>query len=112
VIGLELDAEIERATLGAAHRAGLTLVPLPARMVSVFGFAFRTDEWWFRRRGMRAIHFTTGYHTDYHQPTDTPDRLVPAQMRRVARTAAGLMDHLAGKVRAKSKSSKKSGSGL
>jgi Zn-dependent M28 family amino/carboxypeptidase len=96
VIGLEADAGARAATLAAAEAAGLKLVPAPARLLQVFGYAYRTDDWWFRRRGMPAYHFSTGFHDDYHRPSDTPDKLVPEQLGRVANTAAGLIDYLAG----------------
>jgi hypothetical protein len=88
---LALFADAERAAVAA----GLELVRAPPRALVIFGSDFRTDEWMFRRHGVRAIHFSTGLHEDYHQPTDTVDRLVPAQMARVAATAAGLIETLA-----------------
>jgi hypothetical protein len=68
---------------------------VPAALVELFGFEDRTDDWWFRRRGVLSIHMSTSLHDDYHKPTDTADRLAPAQLERVARTAAVLLDHLA-----------------
>lgn len=94
-IGLEDDPAARAAALAAADAAGLHLVPAPAGLLEVFGYAYRTDEWRFRHRGIKAYHFSTGFHDDYHQTTDTPDKLVPEQMRRVALTAAGLLDFLA-----------------
>jgi hypothetical protein len=99
VVGLEGHPEIRAAAESAARAAGLDLVPVPAHLVELFGFEDRTDEWWFRRRGITSIHMSTSLHEDYHQPSDTADRLVPAQMERVARTADGLLDVLAGRVR-------------
>ena len=78
----------------AADSVGLHLIIAPARLLEVFGSALRTDEWRFRRVGVRAIHFSTGYHDDYHEPTDTPDKLIPGQMSRIARAAAALLAHL------------------
>ena len=95
VVGLEGHEGARRAATAAAQRAGLNLVPAPARLLELFGFEDRTDEWWFRRQGILSIHFSTGLHDDYHQPTDTPDKLVPAQLERVARTAFGLLNYLA-----------------
>jgi Zn-dependent M28 family amino/carboxypeptidase len=96
VVGLEGgDPSWREAAERAARAAGLDLVPAPARLVELFGGHDRTDDWWFRRRGVPSIHFSTGLHDDYHRPTDTADRLVPAQMERVARTSAGLLWHLA-----------------
>lgn len=98
-IGLEADAGAHAAAMAAAAGAGLELVAAPAGLIEVFGYAYRTDEWWFRRRGIDAFHFSTGFHRDYHRTSDTPDRLVPAQMRRVALTAAGLLDYLVTRAR-------------
>ena len=102
IVGLEGHPELAAAADAAARAAGLDLVPVPAHLVELFGFEDRTDEWWFRRRGITSIHMSTSLHEDYHQPTDTSDRLVPAQMERVARTADGLLDVLAGRVAATS----------
>jgi hypothetical protein len=90
VIGTETLNGARAAVQRSADAAGLKLIAAPAGLLEVFGYANRTDDWWFRRRRVPAIHFSTGMHDDYHQPTDTPDRLVPEQMSRVARTAAGL----------------------
>jgi Zn-dependent M28 family amino/carboxypeptidase len=96
VVGLEGHPAVRAAAERAAAAAGLTLVSTPAKALEVFGFDDRTDDWWFRRRGVFAVHFSTSMHYDYHQPSDTVDKLVPAQMRRVARTAYGLLVYLAG----------------
>jgi aminopeptidase N len=95
IVGLETRPDLLGVARRAARGAGLDLVPVPAALVELFGFEDRTDDWWFRRRGVLSIHMSTSLHDDYHQPTDTADRLVPAQLERVARTAAGLLDHLA-----------------
>ena len=95
IVGLEGRADLLAAARLATGPAGLELLPVPAALVELFGFEDRTDEWWFRRRGVVSIHISTSLHEDYHQPTDTPDRLAPAQLERVARAAAGLLDHLA-----------------
>ncbi len=95
IVGLETRPDLLAAARRSARAAGLDLVPVPAALVELFGFEDRTDEWWFRRRGILSIHISTSLHEDYHQPTDTADRLTPAQLERVARTSAGLLDHLA-----------------
>ncbi len=95
VVGLEADPAAAAALEKVARRVGLTLVPAPARLLEVFGYAYRTDDWWFRRRGIPAFHFSTGFHADYHQPSDTPDKIVPAQLSRIAQAADGLLDHFA-----------------
>lgn len=95
IIGLEDIPEARAPARRAAAEAGLTLVEVPSRLLEAFAIDNRTDEWWFRRRGVPSIHFSTGMHDDYHRPSDTIDRLVPAQLERVARTAAELMEFLA-----------------
>ena len=79
-----------------AASAGLDLIAVPAR-TSSSSSASRTapTNGGFDAAACLAIHVSTSLHDDYHQPTDTPDRLVPAQLERVARTAAGLLDVLA-----------------
>jgi len=95
VVGLEQEPAVKAAALAAARHQGLDLVAAPARLVELFGYDDRTDEWWFRRRGILAIHFSTGMHRDYHRPSDTPDKLVYPQMERVGRTAARLLAFVA-----------------
>jgi len=95
IVGLEDRPDLAAVARRAARAAGMDLVPVPARLVELFGFEDRTDEWWFRRRGILALHMSTSLHEDYHRPTDTADRLSPAQLEGVARTAAGLLEHLA-----------------
>lgn len=101
IIGFEDDPRARQVVERAASDAGLTLVGAPARLLEVFGYAYRTDEWWFRRRGIRSFHFSTGFHADYHQPSDTHDKLVPGQLVRIARTASALIHDLAGEAPAK-----------
>jgi len=82
VIGLEGDV----ATIAedAAGVAGLELMTASPRMVRWIGQDFRTDDWIFRDLGVPAIHLSTGLHDDYHQPTDTLDKLSRPQLVRVA----------------------------
>jgi Zn-dependent M28 family amino/carboxypeptidase len=95
IVGLESRPDLLEAARRSARAAGLDLVAVPSALVELFGFEDRTDEWWFRRRGILSIHISTSLHEDYHQTTDTASRLTPAQLERVARTSAGLLDHLA-----------------
>ena len=99
IVGRETRADLSAAAHRAAGRAGLDLVPVDARLVELFGFQDRTDEWWFRRRGMAAIHLSTSLHRDYHKPSDTVDKLVPSQLERVAKTTRFLLDEVAGESR-------------
>ena len=95
VIGLDEIPDARKVAGRAADAAGLKIIAAPARLLELFGFENRTDDWWFRRQNIPAIHFSTGLHADYHQPSDTPDKIMPAQMERVARTANALLQFLA-----------------
>ena len=43
----------------------------------------RSDDFSFSSRRVRALHFTTGEHADYHRATDTVDRIDVAGLVRV-----------------------------
>jgi hypothetical protein len=99
VVGLEASAELAAAARESADEAGLRLVPVPARVVELFGMDDRTDEWWFRRQQIPAIHFSTSLHDDYHRPSDRLEAIEPDQLERIARTADGLIEFLASRWR-------------
>ena len=95
VVGLEFDDALPAVAQRAAGEVGLHLISVPARLLELFSLHDRTDDWWFRRQGIGAIHFSTGLHDDYHQVTDTAEKIRPKQLARVAHTAAALLDSLA-----------------
>ncbi|MCP4445905.1 MAG: M28 family peptidase [Myxococcales bacterium] len=95
VVGLEFDETLGPVAEKAASEVGLHLIRVPARLLELFTLHDRTDDWWFRRQGIGAIHFSTGLHNDYHQGTDTTEKIRPGQLARVAHTAAALLDALA-----------------
>ena len=35
----------------------------------------RSDQWSFFKRGIPALFFFTGFHSDYHKPSDTPEKI-------------------------------------
>lgn len=84
-VGLPEDNAIAAAADAAAGAAALTLVPLRAGFVQLVGEARRSDDWMFRDVGVTAIHFSTGLNDDYHEPTDTEDKLSRPQLVRIAR---------------------------
>lgn len=49
------------------------------------GFYYRSDHYSFARRGVPAIFFSTGIHTDYHQPTDDVGRVDADKAARIGR---------------------------
>jgi Zn-dependent M28 family amino/carboxypeptidase len=87
-VGLESDPAFAEAVGAAANVEGVRMIPVTQNVVALFGFDRRTDDWWFRDAGVPAAHFSTGLHGDYHQPSDTADRISSAQMLRIARVAA------------------------
>jgi Zn-dependent M28 family amino/carboxypeptidase len=95
VIGLEASAAHRAAARQAAEAEGLSLIAASGQFIARLGFDARTDDWWFRERGVATIHFSTGLHRDYHAATDTVERLRPDQLLRIARTAARLVAQLA-----------------
>ena len=86
VIGLENEG-IEPAVREASDAEAVEIVAMTAETLRFFGFDGRTDDYWFRKQGVPTVHFSTGMHRDYHEPTDTADRLKPDQMLRVARVS-------------------------
>jgi hypothetical protein len=45
----------------------------------------RSDHWPFLLKGVPAVLFTTGLHPDYHQTSDTADKINYPKMERVTR---------------------------
>jgi hypothetical protein len=65
------------------------------RMVKLIGQDWRSDDWVFRDRGVTAVHLSTGLHDDYHQPTDTLDKLSRPQLVRNTRFLRELLVRVA-----------------
>jgi hypothetical protein len=59
-------------SLASAH--GITL------SAGIEGYWQDSDHYSFARRAIPAICFNTGLHADYHQPTDTPDKIDYAKL--------------------------------
>lgn len=49
---------------------------------------YLTDTYHFARAGVPGIHFFTGLHADYHQPSDTADKIRYQEMGRIVSVAA------------------------
>lgn len=45
---------------------------------------YRSDHWNFAREGVPVAFFFTGFHPDYHQPTDTVDKIEFPKLARIA----------------------------
>ena len=80
----------ELSTLGAvltgtvAAHPELRMTPLADRWPEERIF-YRSDHYNFARRGVAVLFFTSGTHPDYHQPSDTGDRLDTEKAARVVR---------------------------
>jgi hypothetical protein len=81
VIGM--DDAVAPLAADAATAAGLELVTATPLMVRLIGQDWRSDDWVFRDRGLRAVHLSTGLHDDYHAPTDSLDKLSRPQLVRI-----------------------------
>jgi Zn-dependent M28 family amino/carboxypeptidase len=94
-VGLHGDAAITDAAHDAADEAGLALVPVRLGLLTATGQAHRSDDWVFRDAGVRAVHFSTGPHDDYHSPRDTLDRVSRPAVARIARFLRALLERTA-----------------
>ncbi len=56
---------------------------------------YRSDHFTFARRGIPAIFFFGGMHADYHQPSDTPDKINYEKLARVVGLAKELVLNVA-----------------
>ena len=80
LVGTEkLSPELHAICLAANERAGFDLEYDEERM---FG---RSDHANFAQKGVPVAFFFTGLHRDYHQPSDTPDKIHYEKLLRVAR---------------------------
>lgn len=44
-----------------------------------------SDHYYFARHGIPSLFYFTGLHRDYHEPTDTPDKILYSRMEKIAR---------------------------
>lgn len=84
VIGVEhSDLGGTVARVNAANPGlGLTVIRDPWPQENFFG---RSDHFNFARRGVPALFFFNGVHEDYHQPSDSPDKINAEKASRIAR---------------------------
>jgi len=77
---LELDPWVQRVN----QQVGLRLEYDEERVYE------RSDQYSFGKRGVPVVFFFSGFHADYHQPTDSADKIKFAKNIRVARLAYSL----------------------
>ncbi|MGK0302741.1 MAG: hypothetical protein ACI89X_003627 [Planctomycetota bacterium] len=71
---------IVRDSVGFAKQLGVTFM-------SGDKYYARSDHYNFAKKGIPVVFFCSGEHEDYHQVTDTADKLDGAKMQRIARLA-------------------------
>ena len=54
---------------------------------SALNIFFRSDQFPFALRGIPAIWWFTGFHPDYHRPSDTADKIDYPKMEKILRLA-------------------------
>jgi Zn-dependent M28 family amino/carboxypeptidase len=77
------------------HRMFSTIVQDAARHAEVLGASFksgdkyyqRSDHYNFAKKGVPVVFFCNGEHEDYHQVSDSADKLDGVKMERIARLA-------------------------
>ncbi len=80
VVGAQKHSrDMHRAVLSANKLVGLDLE------YDAEDLYHRSDHYSFGERGVPIAFFCTGFHPDYHQPTDTADRINYTKMARILR---------------------------
>jgi hypothetical protein len=97
---------LQSVTESMNGRVGLALTykPDPFRFAS-------SDHLYFARRGVPVISYFDGGHEDYHQPTDTPEKINLAKVEKVARLTYLTMWDLANAGARPAKSAEQAGGG-
>jgi len=50
------------------------------------GFFFRSDQFAYAEKGIPVIQYFSGLHADYHQPSDSAEKIDYQKIQKVART--------------------------
>ena len=88
VLGLDRSPGLRKSVRDAAKSANVTIITGAL-------YDSSSDHLAFAESGFDALHVTTGRHPDYHQPTDTADRLNLPGMRTVTQFVADLVHTIA-----------------
>jgi hypothetical protein len=89
VIGMEYSTLGASALAAASAHPELGLQLVPDRDPAEDRF-FRSDQFSFARRGIPAVNLSSGFHADYHEPSDAPEKVDAEKVARVARLVAEL----------------------
>jgi Zn-dependent M28 family amino/carboxypeptidase len=90
VSGVESSASLEADLQAAVNASGSTL-----RILRKGPGAGRSDDASFLAKGIPAINFFTGFHDDYHRPTDDWQKIDAPGTARVAQLALELAARIA-----------------
>ena len=75
---------------GASFVTGVAIETVPAELDS-------SDQVSFEAAGVPAVQLFSGPHADYHRPADTPDKIDPEGLEKVASVAKEVIEYLAGR---------------
>jgi hypothetical protein len=93
VIGTLFSADLRRTMESANVQVGLDLKfrydDTPEDLLR------RSDQWPFLQKGIPSLFIHTGEHPDYHQPTDTPDKINYPKMEKVVKLMFVALEALA-----------------
>jgi hypothetical protein len=78
-LGSECSPRLRQLLTEVRPEKGLTVGRLGADLIGT-----RSDYGPFRDRGIPFLFFSTGQHPDYHSPSDLPDRIDYARLRKIA----------------------------
>lgn len=77
-------------------KAAVDLAELDVELRPTSAFRHFGDAGSFHDAGIPTVHVFSGFHQDYHRPTDTPDRLDYVKMARMIDLIQRIVDNLAG----------------
>ena len=80
----------------AAQRADSRGIEMVPDRQPDWRLVYLTDTYHFARAGTPFLFYFTGFHDDYHQPSDSPEKIRYAEMGRIVESAADLALHYAG----------------
>lgn len=89
-LGSETSPQLRKLLCEVEPPRGLKVGRLGADLVGT-----RSDYGPFRDRCVPFLFFSTGQHPDYHRPTDTPEKIDYAKLRRITIWISRLLDRLA-----------------
>ncbi len=88
------DAELD-GIMALAKAEGVEMMSLPEAWIQKVQAGFAYDSMPFNEQGVATLFFSSSLHADYHQPTDTADRLAPRQLRNRAAAITKIVARLA-----------------